>query len=168
MCFCCVYLPERPWPLIQTCSSSECDWSCNACRGPLRTDCLQCMEGFVLQDGLCSPGCSAGFYQDGDGCFGQSNSLTSAQLRLLASPNLLLIKAVNQQQQSFPRDGFIKIWTSMKVSLNCLRNQREAKTDTGLTRTSGHVWKRQMWRKDALKYNKQLKFDWTANKANRS
>ncbi|KAK2838085.1 hypothetical protein Q5P01_015297 [Channa striata] len=48
----------------------ECDWSCNACKGPLRTDCLQCMEGHVLQDGVCAQGCSPGFYQDGDRCFG--------------------------------------------------------------------------------------------------
>ncbi|KAF3695352.1 Extracellular matrix protein FRAS1 Precursor [Channa argus] len=48
----------------------ECDWSCNACKGPLRTDCLQCMEGYVLQDGVCTQGCSPGFYQDGDRCLG--------------------------------------------------------------------------------------------------
>ncbi|KTF97312.1 hypothetical protein cypCar_00002394 [Cyprinus carpio] len=46
----------------------ECDWSCNACRGPLRSDCLQCMEGYVLQDGICVPGCSPGFYQDAERC----------------------------------------------------------------------------------------------------
>ncbi|XP_072243382.1 extracellular matrix organizing protein FRAS1 isoform X1 [Leuresthes tenuis] len=48
----------------------ECDWSCNACKGPLRTDCLQCMEGYVLQDGVCTQGCSRGSYQDGDRCLG--------------------------------------------------------------------------------------------------
>uniref|UniRef100_A0A8C7CEK8 Fraser extracellular matrix complex subunit 1 n=1 Tax=Oncorhynchus kisutch TaxID=8019 RepID=A0A8C7CEK8_ONCKI len=46
----------------------ECDWSCNECKGPLRTDCLQCMEGHVLQDGLCVQGCSSGSYQDGERC----------------------------------------------------------------------------------------------------
>ncbi|XP_030272850.1 extracellular matrix organizing protein FRAS1 isoform X1 [Sparus aurata] len=46
----------------------ECDWSCNACKGPLRTDCLLCMEGYVLQDGVCTQGCSPGSYQDGDKC----------------------------------------------------------------------------------------------------
>uniref|UniRef100_A0A3Q3MY85 Fraser extracellular matrix complex subunit 1 n=1 Tax=Mastacembelus armatus TaxID=205130 RepID=A0A3Q3MY85_9TELE len=46
----------------------ECDWSCNSCKGPLRTDCLQCMEGYVLQDGVCTQGCSPGFYRDGDRC----------------------------------------------------------------------------------------------------
>ncbi|XP_008299754.1 extracellular matrix protein FRAS1-like [Stegastes partitus] len=46
----------------------ECDWSCNACKGPQRTDCLQCMDGYVLQDGVCGPGCSPGSYQDGDRC----------------------------------------------------------------------------------------------------
>ncbi|XP_035766601.1 extracellular matrix protein FRAS1 [Neolamprologus brichardi] len=48
----------------------ECDWSCNACKGPLRTDCLQCMEGYVLQEGVCTQGCSFGAYQDGDRCLG--------------------------------------------------------------------------------------------------
>ncbi|XP_069025425.1 extracellular matrix organizing protein FRAS1 isoform X2 [Embiotoca jacksoni] len=48
----------------------ECDWSCNACRGPLRTDCLQCMEGYVLQDGVCTQRCSLSSYQDGDRCLG--------------------------------------------------------------------------------------------------
>ncbi|XP_028271092.1 extracellular matrix organizing protein FRAS1 isoform X9 [Parambassis ranga] len=48
----------------------ECDWSCNACKGPLRSDCLQCMEGYVLQDGVCTQGCSLGSYQDGDRCLG--------------------------------------------------------------------------------------------------
>uniref|UniRef100_A0A8P4K7M3 Fraser extracellular matrix complex subunit 1 n=1 Tax=Dicentrarchus labrax TaxID=13489 RepID=A0A8P4K7M3_DICLA len=46
----------------------ECDWSCNACKGPLRTDCLLCMEGYVLQDGVCTQGCSPGSYQEGDKC----------------------------------------------------------------------------------------------------
>uniref|UniRef100_UPI0037E879D7 extracellular matrix organizing protein FRAS1 n=1 Tax=Semicossyphus pulcher TaxID=241346 RepID=UPI0037E879D7 len=48
----------------------ECDWSCNSCRGPLRTDCLQCMEGYVLQDGVCAQSCSIGSFQDGDVCVG--------------------------------------------------------------------------------------------------
>nr|XP_010967704.1 extracellular matrix organizing protein FRAS1 [Camelus bactrianus] len=42
----------------------ECDWSCNACSGPLRTDCLQCMDGYVLQDGACVEQCSPAFYRD--------------------------------------------------------------------------------------------------------
>uniref|UniRef100_A0AAX7USN5 Fraser extracellular matrix complex subunit 1 n=1 Tax=Astatotilapia calliptera TaxID=8154 RepID=A0AAX7USN5_ASTCA len=48
----------------------ECDWSCNACKGPLRTDCLQCMEAYVLQEGVCTQGCSFGSYRDGDRCLG--------------------------------------------------------------------------------------------------
>ncbi|TKS77877.1 Extracellular matrix protein FRAS1 [Collichthys lucidus] len=48
----------------------ECDWSCNACKGPLRTDCLLCMEGYVLQEGVCTQGCSPGSYRDGDKCLG--------------------------------------------------------------------------------------------------
>ncbi|KAL4623271.1 extracellular matrix protein FRAS1, partial [Arapaima gigas] len=50
----------------RTCT--ECDWSCNACKGPLRTDCLQCMEGHVLQDGVCTQSCAAGSYLEGDTC----------------------------------------------------------------------------------------------------
>lgn len=53
---------------------SECDWSCNSCRGPLRSDCLQCMEGYVLQDGICVPGCSPGFYQHAERCLSQSST----------------------------------------------------------------------------------------------
>ncbi|XP_046872768.1 extracellular matrix protein FRAS1 isoform X2 [Hypomesus transpacificus] len=47
---------------------TECDWSCNSCRGPLVSDCVQCMEGLVLQEGMCSQACSPGFYQHGDTC----------------------------------------------------------------------------------------------------
>ncbi|XP_041084402.1 extracellular matrix organizing protein FRAS1-like isoform X2 [Polyodon spathula] len=46
----------------------ECDWSCNACKGPLSTDCLQCMDRYVLQEGACMEQCSVGFYQEGDRC----------------------------------------------------------------------------------------------------
>ncbi|XP_035235651.1 extracellular matrix protein FRAS1 isoform X1 [Anguilla anguilla] len=53
---------------VTTRACRECDWSCNACRGPLRTDCLQCMEGYVLQDSVCVHGCSVGSFQDGDSC----------------------------------------------------------------------------------------------------
>ncbi|KAG3276368.1 Fraser extracellular matrix complex subunit 1 [Ictidomys tridecemlineatus] len=42
----------------------KCDWSCNACSGPLRTDCLQCMDGYVLQEGACVEQCSPSFYRD--------------------------------------------------------------------------------------------------------
>lgn len=55
-------------PFFFCVSLSECDWSCNACRGPLRTDCLQCMEGHVLQNGVCVPTCSQGSYQDDERC----------------------------------------------------------------------------------------------------
>ncbi|XP_029456255.1 extracellular matrix protein FRAS1 isoform X2 [Rhinatrema bivittatum] len=43
----------------------ECDWSCNACNGPLSTDCLQCMEGYVLHRGICLEHCPPAFYRDG-------------------------------------------------------------------------------------------------------
>ncbi|XP_074849859.1 extracellular matrix organizing protein FRAS1 isoform X2 [Carettochelys insculpta] len=46
----------------------ECDWSCNACKGPARTDCLQCMDGYVLQDGACVEQCSLAFYRESDTC----------------------------------------------------------------------------------------------------
>ncbi|XP_038647741.1 extracellular matrix protein FRAS1 [Scyliorhinus canicula] len=46
----------------------ECDWSCNACKGPLRTDCLQCMDGYVLQEGSCVEQCATGFYKLGEEC----------------------------------------------------------------------------------------------------
>ncbi|KAG7278007.1 hypothetical protein CRUP_020323 [Coryphaenoides rupestris] len=42
----------------RTCT--ECEWRCNVCRGPRPDDCLQCMEGFVLQDNACTPTCSPG------------------------------------------------------------------------------------------------------------
>lgn len=53
---------------ISTKTCRECDWSCNACSGPLRTDCLQCMDGYVLQDGVCMGQCSPGYYQDTGFC----------------------------------------------------------------------------------------------------
>ncbi|XP_013371586.1 PREDICTED: extracellular matrix protein FRAS1 isoform X1 [Chinchilla lanigera] len=49
---------------ISTNTCRECDWSCNVCSGPLRTDCLQCMDGYVLQDGACGEQCSLSFYRD--------------------------------------------------------------------------------------------------------
>ncbi|XP_062964839.1 extracellular matrix organizing protein FRAS1 isoform X1 [Cynocephalus volans] len=49
---------------FSTKTCKECDWSCNACSGPLRTDCLQCMDGYVLQEGACMEQCSLAFYQD--------------------------------------------------------------------------------------------------------
>ncbi|XP_048220046.1 extracellular matrix organizing protein FRAS1 isoform X2 [Perognathus longimembris pacificus] len=53
---------------ISTKTCRECDWSCNACSGPLRTDCLQCMDGYVLQDGVCMEQCSPSFYKDAGLC----------------------------------------------------------------------------------------------------
>lgn len=64
--------PLTPF-LLPSILFAECDWSCNACKGPLRTDCLQCMEAYVLQEGVCTQGCSFGSYRDGDRCLGQSN-----------------------------------------------------------------------------------------------
>lgn len=64
---------------------SECDWSCNACRGPLRSDCLQCMEGYVLQDGICVPGCSPGFYQDAERCLSQSSRKITTFIMILTN-----------------------------------------------------------------------------------
>ncbi|XP_066568203.1 extracellular matrix organizing protein FRAS1 isoform X2 [Amia ocellicauda] len=53
---------------ITTRTCKECDWTCNACKGPLHTDCLQCMDGYVLQDGACVQQCSSGFYRAGETC----------------------------------------------------------------------------------------------------
>ncbi|CAH6883331.1 Fras1 [Phodopus roborovskii] len=53
---------------ISTKTCRECDWSCNACSGPLRTDCLQCMDGYVLQDGVCMEQCSVEHYRDSGFC----------------------------------------------------------------------------------------------------
>ncbi|XP_060043899.1 extracellular matrix organizing protein FRAS1 isoform X2 [Erinaceus europaeus] len=53
---------------FSTNTCKECDWSCSACSGPLRTDCLQCMDGYFLQDGACVEQCSASFYRDAGLC----------------------------------------------------------------------------------------------------
>uniref|UniRef100_A0A8C9EKS7 Calx-beta domain-containing protein n=1 Tax=Pavo cristatus TaxID=9049 RepID=A0A8C9EKS7_PAVCR len=53
---------------LSTKTCKECDWSCNACKGPLRTDCLQCMEGSVLHEGACVEQCPAAFYKESDTC----------------------------------------------------------------------------------------------------
>ncbi|XP_039614478.1 extracellular matrix protein FRAS1 isoform X1 [Polypterus senegalus] len=54
---------------ISTRTCKECDWSCNECKGPLRTDCLQCMDGHVLENGACVEQCSISFFLDKDKCF---------------------------------------------------------------------------------------------------
>ncbi|XP_023559071.1 extracellular matrix protein FRAS1 [Octodon degus] len=64
--------------LTQT-SSAECDWSCNVCSGPLRTDCLQCMDGYVLQDGACEERCSLSFYHDAGLCKSCDNHCLQCQ-----------------------------------------------------------------------------------------
>ncbi|XP_077157208.1 extracellular matrix organizing protein FRAS1 isoform X3 [Paroedura picta] len=46
----------------------ECDWSCNACSSPRSTDCLQCMEGYVLHNGACVKQCPLAFYKESDTC----------------------------------------------------------------------------------------------------
>ncbi|XP_070250414.1 extracellular matrix organizing protein FRAS1 [Myotis yumanensis] len=55
---------------FSTKTCKECDWSCNACSGPLRTDCLQCMDGYVLQDSTCVEQCAPSFYRDSGLCKG--------------------------------------------------------------------------------------------------
>ncbi|XP_032739045.1 extracellular matrix protein FRAS1 [Lontra canadensis] len=57
----------------------ECDWSCNACSGPLRTDCLLCMDGYVLQDGACVEQCSPSFYRDVGFCKSCGNHCLQCQ-----------------------------------------------------------------------------------------
>ncbi|OCT97312.1 hypothetical protein XELAEV_18009537mg [Xenopus laevis] len=46
----------------------ECDWSCNACKGPLKSDCLQCMEHYTLHAGACVEHCPSAFYKHGETC----------------------------------------------------------------------------------------------------
>ncbi|KAM4706664.1 extracellular matrix organizing protein FRAS1 [Discoglossus pictus] len=46
----------------------ECDWSCNACKGPLKNDCLQCMEHYTLHAGACVEHCPPSFYKHGEVC----------------------------------------------------------------------------------------------------
>ncbi|XP_042534078.1 extracellular matrix organizing protein FRAS1 [Dipodomys spectabilis] len=64
---------------VSTNTCRECDWSCNACSGPLRTDCLQCMDGYVLQDGICMERCSPSFYKDSDLCKNCDNHCLQCQ-----------------------------------------------------------------------------------------
>ncbi|XP_031463336.1 extracellular matrix protein FRAS1 [Phasianus colchicus] len=53
---------------FSTKTCKECDWSCNACKGPLRTDCLQCMDSSVLHEGACVEQCPTGFYKESETC----------------------------------------------------------------------------------------------------
>ncbi|XP_063314780.1 extracellular matrix organizing protein FRAS1 [Pelobates fuscus] len=46
----------------------ECDWSCNACKGPLKNDCLQCMDHYILYAGACIEHCPSSFFKHGDTC----------------------------------------------------------------------------------------------------
>ncbi|KAM8939375.1 extracellular matrix organizing protein FRAS1 [Pelodytes ibericus] len=46
----------------------ECDWSCNSCKGPLKNDCLQCMEHYTLHDGACVEHCPSSFYKHREAC----------------------------------------------------------------------------------------------------
>uniref|UniRef100_A0A8C5XSK4 Fraser extracellular matrix complex subunit 1 n=1 Tax=Microcebus murinus TaxID=30608 RepID=A0A8C5XSK4_MICMU len=59
--------PPQHYLDFPTNTCKECDWSCEACSGPLRTDCLGCMDGLVLQDGACVEPCGAAHYRDGGG-----------------------------------------------------------------------------------------------------
>ncbi|XP_053260348.1 extracellular matrix organizing protein FRAS1 [Podarcis raffonei] len=53
---------------FSTKTCKECDWSCNACSGPQSTDCLQCMEGYILHEGSCVERCPPAFYKESDTC----------------------------------------------------------------------------------------------------
>uniref|UniRef100_A0A6I8NJC9 Fraser extracellular matrix complex subunit 1 n=1 Tax=Ornithorhynchus anatinus TaxID=9258 RepID=A0A6I8NJC9_ORNAN len=53
---------------VATRTCKDCHGSCGACRGPLGTDCLQCVTGYALQEGACVPRCSPAFYRDSDTC----------------------------------------------------------------------------------------------------
>lgn len=65
---CAGWAPQKRLPWTDFCFLPECDWSCNACKGPKRTDCLQCMEGHVLHQGACVEECPPGFYRESDMC----------------------------------------------------------------------------------------------------
>lgn len=79
----------------------ECDWSCNACSGPLRTDCLQCMDDYVLQDGVCMGQCSPGHYRDAGFCKRKYLSVISAEPMANFRLASLLVLV------SFPRAVFV-------------------------------------------------------------
>ncbi|XP_054995058.1 extracellular matrix organizing protein FRAS1 [Sorex araneus] len=48
----------------------ECHWTCSACTGPLSTDCRQCLDGYLLQEGACVEQCSPAFYRHSGLCKG--------------------------------------------------------------------------------------------------
>uniref|UniRef100_A0A8C6YA37 VWFC domain-containing protein n=1 Tax=Naja naja TaxID=35670 RepID=A0A8C6YA37_NAJNA len=60
--------PSQYFLHLSTRTCKECDWSCNACHGPNRTDCLQCMEGYFLQQGTCVEHCLPAFYRESETC----------------------------------------------------------------------------------------------------
>ncbi|XP_076999177.1 extracellular matrix organizing protein FRAS1 isoform X1 [Tamandua tetradactyla] len=64
---------------FSTKTCKECDWSCSICKGPLRTDCLHCMDGYVLQDGACVEQCSPAFYRDLGFCKSCNNHCIQCQ-----------------------------------------------------------------------------------------
>ncbi|PIK50781.1 putative extracellular matrix protein FRAS1-like [Apostichopus japonicus] len=53
-------------PLTRMCR--ECDWSCNACNGPLPNDCVECMDGMILRSGTCVSACGPGYHQTDGQC----------------------------------------------------------------------------------------------------
>ncbi|XP_070544831.1 extracellular matrix organizing protein FRAS1-like [Ptychodera flava] len=53
-------------PMTKICR--ECDWVCNSCVGPTSFDCIQCMDGMILQNGTCVAECTPGYYQKDQQC----------------------------------------------------------------------------------------------------
>ncbi|XP_060542993.1 extracellular matrix organizing protein FRAS1 [Pantherophis guttatus] len=60
--------PSQYFLDVSTRTCKECDWSCNVCHGPNRTDCLQCMEGYFLQQGACVEHCLPAFFRESETC----------------------------------------------------------------------------------------------------
>lgn len=109
----------------------ECDWSCNACKGPRRTDCLQCMEGYVLHEGACVEQCPAAFYKESDTCqsesflCGTSNHFYQWFPACLQFVHILCSENTLQQQVSLPSSTHTHTQKSLGF-LGCYSTVQEA------------------------------------------
>ncbi|XP_064440740.1 extracellular matrix organizing protein FRAS1 isoform X1 [Mirounga angustirostris] len=121
----------------------ECDWSCNACSGPLRTDCLQCMDGYVLQDGACVEQCSPSFYRDLGLCKSCSNHCVQCQgpheCTRCEEPYLLLeAQCVQECGKGYFADHANRQCTACpRACLRCSRRDRCHQCDHGFFLKSG-------------------------------
>ncbi|XP_032256496.1 extracellular matrix protein FRAS1 isoform X3 [Phoca vitulina] len=121
----------------------ECDWSCNACSGPLRTDCLQCMDGYVLQDGACVEQCSPSFYRDLGLCKSCSNHCVQCQgpheCTRCEEPYLLLeAQCVQECGKGYFADHANRQCTACpRACLRCTRQDQCHQCDHGFFLKSG-------------------------------